>query len=301
MNIDFLKVLGNSALHFVFFGLNFLLLPNVIFKLMERIKNKQNNIPQWLTYVIWFFPSLINQLVDFLIKRPIMFITCNKRMAIPMKAPNGADTYTLTYQPAPWWNVWKQLGLYICDMITMLVNPAIAIILLGLLLPSTFSTVSVDIGRWVALINEKPTLELLKNMLGIFKSITVDGIILGGLEENFLFLALWLVLAIVVFGFLYIPLAIETNEEINGEIVRVRHPNLDMLCLPTVAIVFIVFNFITAFINYDFYLVISAIINSVGMVALFVILVEIAIWGIIGCSDFVIEKIIGIAPKREAN
>lgn len=297
MNIDYIKVLANSALHFVFFAVNILLLPNVIFKGMERFKNKTDELPGWVKMILWFFPSLINQGIDIILKRPIMFITGNKIQRHTIKAPNGAETYTLTYQAASWYIPWKQFGVYVCDLITVFVNPLISILLLYLMLPTTFKNVCNGISGWVSFLGAHPNLDLLKNMAEKFKAIAWDGLIIGGLEENFIFLALWLVLVIFIFGFMYIPLSIKILADVNGERVEQRLANVDFRCLPTVAALFVAFNFATAFINYDLYHVISSAMNSFGMVILFVTLVELALWTVILCSDFIIEKVTGVKKK----
>jgi hypothetical protein len=66
-------------------------------------------------------------------------------------------------------------------------------------------------------------------------------------------------------------------------------------CLPTLALVLLAFNFIFAFINYQSYVQIASMINSIGMIVLLVILVQIIITLAVTCPRLILNS----ARKRD--
>lgn len=307
--MDVLQVFANVALQFIFFGVNLILLPALVIRLTESFANDFN--PTLANIKIWLRMPLNWALV--IILTPIRLIFGNFKAVLDkvklaqelcewedFKTPIvfREDFYDNADITPPIYNVWRQIGYYIEIVISVCVPSALTIMMVYFLLPETYSIVASEIGSWTAFQSGTPNLNFFINMALTFKNIMWDGFIIGALNENILLLILVILLAIFVFGVdnmnvLYGDVYYFNEGVYEGEKKRIFYKTWK--CLPTLALVLLAFNFIFALINYQSYVQIASMINSIGMIVLLVILVQIIITLAVTCPRLILNS----ARKRD--
>ena len=173
-----------------------------------------------------------------------------------------------------WLNPLKQVGVYLCDVLYILTPLAFPIIILYLLLPSTFSLVVSGLEQWVTFQSGTPNLTFFKSIAITFKDVLWHRLVLGGAQENIIFLTIYLVFLIFVFSDTYISLFTSKPEE--GAPCDLEEMFLSdaVYSWPMISFIIVVFNVVFSLFNTYIYSTVSYYINSVGMVILFVILVS---------------------------
>ena len=327
--MDILQVLGNTLLHFVFFGVNLILLPALVIRLTQSFANPF--MPK-LSTVRMYLKQPLNTLIT-LITFPIHFIFGNGKtnleglkrgvklgLAIASQDEGEQialleDIYENLDGTPPIFNIWRQIGFYITNMICFCAPPALTVLLISLLLPETYAGITARLGSWIALQSGTPNLAFFARMLATFKDIVWDGFIMGALNENILILLVVIVVSIFIFGAVDMNMLYVDVFDFSGDVYRDQEGNLvdengtiimskngkmgkkkriffkTWMCLPTLAIVLVAFNFIFALINYQAYLGVAYALNSAGMVALLVLIVQIILTLAFTCPKLLLKLI----------
>ena len=328
--MDLLQILSNTALHFVFFGVNLILLPALVIRLTESYSSSINRnskignirnilrlpldlalmivlLPVWL--IFGNFKENVNSF-----KSGFNLGAASKTDLDIETAVNLVDDFfeKLDLTP-PIYSFWKQIGFYIDKVICLCAPSAVAILMVYWLLPNTYAAVAANIDSWIAFKSGTPNLAFFTDMALTFKSIIWDGFIWGALNENILYLVLIIVVSIFVLGLVKMNMLYVDAPDYSGNIYadeksRILDENGKVIvdergivhktkriffktwkCLPTLAIVLLAFNFIFAFINYQAYVGVAGAMNSVGMVVLLVLLVQIILTLIFTCPKMFIN------------
>lgn len=326
--MDILQVLTNTALQFVFFGVNLILLPALVIRLTESFANGFN--PTLATIRMWIKMPL--NLVLTIIVTPIQFIFANLKANINVfklsfEVGRSAmydvgtqislleELYDEIDVTPPIYNVWRQIGFYIEKILCLCVPSALSVLMVYLLLPETYASVAASIESWTAFQSGTPNLDFFTNMAVTFKNLIWDGFILGALNENILLFILIIVLAVFVFGIVDMNMLYADVFDFSGNVYADEKGNLvddegqiimsrggqmgkkkriffkTWMCLPSLAIALIAFNFIFAAINYQAYTQVASVMSNIGMIVLLVLIVQIIITLIYTCPKLIIKLI----------
>ena len=187
-----------------------------------------------------------------------------------------------------WYNPIKQIGEYLSCVIWILTGPVIAILVLLLLLPDTFSSILIGLGSWTALASGALDLPYFVDMWNVFYDIVYNRLLVGGWNENPVFLIIFIILLVYLFS----GTRIEWYEDnytwtMMADIPRknvdaIQIPN-DFYAFPTMAILIIAFNVVFAILNPIEYTNVISIVNGIGMAVLLILLIK-SVAYTVGCS-----------------
>lgn len=244
------------------------------------------DLPDWLNKPALVVESWTVDLASKLIRVPVLFLTGNKPADFDIYLDEGElkIEHTVYDSKYHWYNPIMMLGRYLDQAVWILIGPAIAILSLWLMLPETFGMVVDGIGQWTALQSGTTNLTYFKGMLDAFVDIIWNRLIMGGLNEN----AVLLVIFIALFMFLSDRYTSLYDEE-EGEAEHI------VFAFPMIAIIIILFNVVFAIVSPALYLTVSHHINSVGMIALLVIIIK----EILEIIMFCFKGLIGLVLKAK--
>ena len=242
------------------------------------------DLPDWLSKPVLVLQSWTVRLASQLIEVTILFLTGNKPSDFDIYLDEGELKIDHTVYPSKyhWYNPIMMLGIYLDQAVWILMGPAISILSLWLMLPETFAMVVDGIGQWTALQSGTTNLAYFKGMLDAFVDIIWNRLIMGGLNEN----AVLLVIFIALF-MLHSNGYTKLYDEEEGEVGPI------VFAFPMIAIIIILFNVVFAIVSPTLYLAVSHHINSVGMIALLVIIIK----EILSIIMFCFKNIIGLVLK----
>lgn len=161
-----------------------------------------------------------------------------------------------------WYNPIKMIGLYLNNLVGVLLCPAIAAVLFYFMLPSTTSSIISGFAQWGFANGNIGNIEFLTSIYNGFIDIAWNRFFLGGFAENPVLMIVFLVVLALFFS--------------DGYIVILDRGKLEshLLCLPMVVAIFVAFNAIFAILSPVAYVSVAHYINMVGVAVLYVILIQ---------------------------
>ena len=153
--------------------------------------------------------------------------------------------------------------------------------LIQLLLPLTFTSVTLGLEKWIELLNAPISLDLFSNVKDVFIDIAWNKLVIGGINENpILFIAIALYF-IVFAAHSYCDLF-----DINGKMV-----SGNFICFVYTTLFVVAFNMVLGMLSPMTYIAISNTINSVGMICAFFLSIHVVILLINFAPQFILKKI----------
>ena len=267
--MDVSQILLNIVAQFFLFVLNIFIIP---FGVVWLSAHYGEGFPEFLRKIATFFQNKVVVPALNLVSTGILIITGNE--IYPIETMEDLQEVAAERRRS-WYIPWKQLGIYLALAIFPVVPIALSIPVLMLLLPKTFASLADGIAQWTALQSGEMNLDYLKRMFDVFVDLAWNRFALGALNENFLLLILFVIFITFIFP-----------------MVGLLSPDPYYATWPTMLVLISAFNFIFAIINYNTYLTVATVMNSVGMILLFAMIIHGAITLCITCFKIVLGKII---------
>ena len=161
-----------------------------------------------------------------------------------------------------WYNPIKMIGVYLKDLVHILLPPAIAVVLFYFMLPSTTSSIISGFAQWGFANGNIGNIEFLTSIYNGFIDIAWNRFFLGGFAENPVLMIVFLVVLALFFSDDYVQIL--DDGKLRSE----------LLCLPMVVAIFVAFNAIFAILSPVAYVSVAHYINMVGVAVLYVILIK---------------------------
>ena len=172
------------------------------------------------------------------------------------------------------------IGVYLKDLVSILLPPAIAVVLFYFMLPSTTSSIISGFAQWGFANGNIGNIEFLTSIYNGFIDIAWNRFFLGGFAENPVLMIVFLVVFAPFFSGFYIKILVD------GKL------KPDLLCLPMVVAIFVAFNAIFAILSPVAYVSVAHYINMVGVAVLYVILIEEIANIVLFCFQWTIKTVI---------
>ena len=163
------------------------------------------------------------------------------------------STYDLKVNPV------EQFGHYLVWFLDKPLVAAIEVLLLKLLLPTTFDSCCKGVTAFIDLFSHPMNLDSAKQVAYLVKDLAWDRLVLGGLNEN--------LLLFLLFAFLSAFVLVQNLVQFEQEDDNVSH----WLTIPTIAALIVIFNVLFAIINFGAYTATSAVINTFGLTLLLIV------------------------------
>ena len=179
-----------------------------------------------------------------------------------------------------WYNPIKMIGFYLNNLVSVLLHPAIAVVLFYFMLPSTTSSIISGFVQWGFANGNIGNIEFLTSIYNGFIDIAWNRFFLGGFAENPVLMIVFLVVLALFFSGNYIVILDD------GKL----GPHL--LCLPMVVAIFVAFNAIFAILSPVAYVSVAHYINIVGVAVLYVILIKEIASTVSFCFQWAIRTVI---------
>ena len=179
-----------------------------------------------------------------------------------------------------WYNPIKMIGVYLSDLVRILLPRAIAVVLFCFMLPSTTSSIISGFAQWGFANGNIGNIEFLTSIYKGFIDIAWNRFFLGGFAENPVLMIVFLVAFVFFFSDGYI------------EILDDGKLRSHFLCLPMVVAIFVAFNAIFAILSPVAYVSIAHYINMVGVAILYVILINEIVDTVSSCFQWTIKTVI---------
>lgn len=267
--MDITQIWLNILAQFILFVLNIFVVPFGVFWLAAHFGE---GFPEFLRNLAGFFFHKFALPVLNFISKILLVITGNK--IYPVETMEDIQSVA-EERRSSWYVPWKQLGIYLAFVVFSVVPIAVSVLLMKFLLPETFASLVGGIGQWTALQAGDMNLAYLKNMFDIFVELAWYKLLLGALNENFL-----LLFVLVFFITFIFPM------------IALLSPDPYYATWPTMLVLIGGFNFVFAIVNYNVYMSVAPVINSVGMILLFAMLIHSIVTLFITCFKLVLGKII---------
>ena len=179
-----------------------------------------------------------------------------------------------------WYNPIKMIGVYLSCLVSVLLLPAIAVVLFYFMLPSTTSSIISGFAQWGFANGNIGNIEFLTSIYNGFIDIAWNRFFLGGFAENPVLMIVFLVVLAMFFS--------------DGCIVILDGGKLGshLLCLPMVVAIFVAFNAIFAILSPVAYVSVAHYINMVGVAVLYVILIKEIASTVVFCFQWAIRTVI---------
>jgi hypothetical protein len=222
--------------------------------------------------------DLLSNLVWFL----VLLFTFNKprikfRLGDGRAFEKGTLFCDISFAPKGWHNPIRMVGRFVADSAILLIRPILAMGLLAVLLPATFSTMFVDFMQWAPIQKDLFSFEFFAGLYDCFVKVAWHDLIIGGFAEN----NILLVLFIVVFAIF-----------LSDGFWDVLRNYKDFYWIPMTIVCTIIFNVIFGLINPVEYIIVSQNINVVGIAILFVLLFKEIAFMIRWCTQSIIKLVI---------
>lgn len=177
-----------------------------------------------------------------------------------------------------WYNPIKMIGVYLDSLVSVLLRPAIAVVLFYFMLPSTTSSIISGFAQWGFANGNIGNIEFLTSIYNGFIDIAWNRFFLGGFAENPVLMIVFLVVLALFFSDSYIDISDDGK--------------LRLFCLPMVVAIFVAFNAIFAILSPVAYVTVAHYINMVGVAVLYVILIKEVACIVFLCFQWAIRTVI---------
>jgi hypothetical protein len=273
------EMILNIVAQIIFFILNIFMLPWIASRITDKFGD---GLPAWIDKPTLIIKSWTVTLLAELIRFPIFFLTFNKPEDLQIGIVEGEleIDYDFNSSRYYWWNPIMQVGKYLANVVWILMGPTLTILLLWLIMPATFSGVVSGLEPWVALQSGVTDITYFREMWKVFCDIIWQRLIISGLEENVVLLAIFLV--VMIFFSDYFVILYKEDEDYEG-------PADSFFSFPVVALIIVIFNLVFSLVNHTAYLAVSYHINAVGMILLLIMIVRVAASIILLCSKAILN------------
>ena len=179
-----------------------------------------------------------------------------------------------------WYNPIKMIGVYLCNLVNILLRPAIAVVLFYFMLPSTTSSIISGFAQWGFANGNIGNIEFLTSICNGFIDIAWNRFFLGGFAENPVLMIAFLIVFAFFFSDGYMKILVD------GKL------GSCLFCLPMVVAIFVAFNAIFAILSPVAYVSVAHYINMVGVAVLYVILIKQIACTVVLCFQWAIRMVI---------
>lgn len=274
-----IEMILNIVAQIIFFILNIFMLPWIASRITDKFGD---GLPAWIDKPTLIIKSWTVTLLAELIRFPIFFLTFNKPEDLQIGIVEGEleIDYDFNSSRYYWWNPIMQVGKYLANVVWILMGPTLTILLLWLIMPATFSGVVSGLEPWVALQSGVTDITYFREMWKVFCDIIWQRLIISGLEENVVLLAIFLI--VMIFFSDYFVILYKEDEDYEG-------PADSFFSFPVIAFIIVIFNLVFSLVNHTAYLAVSYHINAVGMILLLIMIVRVAASIILLCSKAILN------------